>query len=306
MQSLYFKSQKKINQKHFIGYNHLSFKIDKKTLNQINKCVVDLFNYNESKNTGGGGKFKNLKHITSFLNKTQFYHLKKNLDVSTKLEKIILNYLRKKKFITKFIKGIEFPPTIRIVHPNEPSKLKKKYKTSSLHCDTWTEEPKDVINLILYLEVNNKSSKVGILENNKFDRKIYKAYSNYYKKKFFLLSKKYFSILRNLEKKNYCKLKNENGQMMIFDGYTPHVTIRDEKNSHVRLSLDLRLRIKNPYKSINKWSSLNNYEKYWFLPGKKVENFSQRLKQEYSLIKKKMKNYKKIINYKNKVIEKLI
>ena len=23
------------------------------TLNQINKCVVDLFNYNESKNTGG-------------------------------------------------------------------------------------------------------------------------------------------------------------------------------------------------------------------------------------------------------------
>ena len=101
MQSLYFKSQKKINQKHFIGYNHLSFKLDKKTLNQISRCVVDLFNYHESKNIEGRViKFKNLKHITSFLNKTKFYTLKKNLDISIKLEKIILNYLRKKKIIT--------------------------------------------------------------------------------------------------------------------------------------------------------------------------------------------------------------
>ena len=215
----------------------------------------------------------------------------------TKLEKILCNYFTKIKILNKFIKGIQFPMDIRIVHPKQPNKIKKKkYLTSSIHCDTWTEEPKDIINGILYLAVDKKSPKIDILKTSEKDINIYKKYSNTYQNKFFLNSKKYFSILRELQNKQTYKLKHVNGQMMIFNGFTPHQTIREGKK--VRLSLEFRLKTKNPYKDVSKWSKGNNHARYWFLPNGNENNFAQRLKCEQRKIKK-LQNHQKLIKIRN-------
>ena len=46
-----------------------------------------------------------------------------------------------------YIKRIEFPVTLRIAHPKKPNQV-KKYQTSSIHCDPWAGEPKDLINIV--------------------------------------------------------------------------------------------------------------------------------------------------------------
>ena len=91
---------------------------------------------------------------------------------------------------------------------------------------------------------------------------------------------------------------------MIFNGFVPHQTIVE--GNEVRLSLEFRLRTKNPYKEINKWRNYNNHGRYWFLPSGNEDNFFQRLKTEYSKIKK-LQNFKKIIDLRNnEIVKKLI
>jgi hypothetical protein len=299
IQKKYFDYQKKINSNLFTDYNLITLNISQKFLLDINKCVVNLFNYSEDKH------FKNLHQVQKFLNKTKFYSLKKNLNLMTKLEKVVYNYLLKIKIINKHIKGIQFPIDIRIAHPNKPKQLKKKkYLTSTIHCDTWTEEPTDIINGILYLVVNKNTPKISILQSDKHDISKYRKYAHTYKNQFFLNSKKYFSIVKELESKKSCQFKHKNGQLMIFNGFVPHQTIVE--GNEVRLSLEFRLRTKNPYKEINKWRNYNNHGRYWFLPSGNEDNFFQRLKTEYSKIKK-LQNFKKIIDLRNnEIVKKLI
>ena len=64
LQKNYFDYQKEINSKFFKDFNFISFNIEKKILLEINKCVVDLFNYSEDKN------FKNISPIISLSNVT--------------------------------------------------------------------------------------------------------------------------------------------------------------------------------------------------------------------------------------------
>ena len=295
IQKKYFKSQKKINPKFFKDFNLLSFNIGQKSLKEINKCVVDIFNYNEN------NKFKNINDVQQFLNRTKFYYLKKNLNMMTKLEKIIIKNFVKFKIFNKFIKGIRFPIDIRIAHPYQPKQLnKKKYLTSSIHCDTWTEEPKDIINAILYLVVNRNTPKINILQTSEKDIDKYEKLSKTYKKKFFLNSKKYFKVLDELERKKSCKIDHRNGQVMIFNGFVPHHTIREGKE--VRLSLEFRLKTQNPYQDVSNWKKTNNHGTYWFLPNGRENDFFQRLNTEYLKIKK-LKNYKRLVNFRNNEIK---
>ena len=276
----------------------LSFNINNKTLGEINKCVVDLFNYNENKN------FKNISKIQKFLNKTKYYSLKRNLNIMTKLEQVVLNNFKKLKIINKNIRGIQFPMDIRIVHPHKPNQLKNKYLTSSIHCDTWTEEPFDIINVIVYLHVNKNTPKISILQSSHKDLINYSKFTNIYKKKFFLYSKKYFSILHDLENKRPYKLNHTNGQVMIFNSYLPHRTLRE--GNEVRISLEFRLKIINPYLNVNIWKKNNNHARYWLLPELQNNDFFQRLRHEKNQIKKlKKSNY--LIKLRNKeIIDNLI
>ena len=115
-------------------------------------------------------------------------------------------------------------------------------------------------------------------------------------------SKKYFSILNQLEKKQPYPIKHVNGQVFIFNGFIPHQTNRE--GNEVRLSLDFRIKTKNPYKDTDKWSKYNNHARYWFLPNGKENDFFQRLKYEH-LELKKLGNYQKLISLRYKWVRKL-
>ena len=95
LQKNYFYYQKEINSKFCKDFNFISFNIEKKILLEINKCVVDLFNYSEDKN------FKNISQVQKFLNKTKFFYLKRNLNIMTKYLKY--HYLHIKNQINTIV-----------------------------------------------------------------------------------------------------------------------------------------------------------------------------------------------------------
>ena len=291
IQKSFFKAQKKINSRYFKDTNLMCFRIDNKVLSEINDCVVDLFNYNENK------IFKNITEVQKFLNKGNFYKLKRNLNTMVKIEKIIYNYFSKLKIFDKKIKGIQFPIDLRIVHPKKPKQLENKYLTSSIHCDTWTEEPIDNKNVIIYLVVKKDTPKIKIIKTNNQEINRYKKHATSYKKKFFLYSKKYFSILKELESKDSYKINHKNGEVIIFNSFLPHQTIRE--GNEVRLRLEFRLKTENPYKNTHNWKKINNHARYMFLPNGIDDDFFQRMKSELKKIKK-LRNSKKIANLRKK------
>tara|TARA_B110000285_G_scaffold182305_1_gene206017 strand:+ start:79 stop:987 length:909 start_codon:yes stop_codon:yes gene_type:complete len=289
MQLNFFKQQK--NRKLFLDNQLMSFNLGKKKLNVVNKLVKNLFELNEGK------KFKNIKDVQKFLNKTKYYKLEKNLDVMTRLESFVLECFKNKKLLNKNVVGIEFPINVRIVHPSSPSQIKTRYSTDSIHCDPWAGEPDDLINVIINLVINNKTSEIKILKTSNNETQFYKKLGNAYKNKNFLDSKKYFNIIDQLKKKNIYNLKNISGQVFIFGGYLPHYTYR--KGDQVRIGLEFRLRTQSPFYSTKNWNNrLNRNGRYWHLPKKNILNFEEKLKFEYSNIDKyvKKKIFKKLRN----------
>tara|TARA_B100000795_G_scaffold55348_1_gene36405 strand:+ start:4694 stop:5605 length:912 start_codon:yes stop_codon:yes gene_type:complete len=289
MQLNFFKQQK--NKKLFLDNQLMSFNLGKKKLNVVNKLVKNLFELNEDK------KFKDLKDVQKFLNKTKYYKLEKNLNIMTRLESFILECFKNKKLLNKNIIGMEFPINVRIVHPSSPSQIKTRYSTSSIHCDPWAGEPDDMINVIINLAINNKTSEIKILKTSNNEAQFYKKLANTYKNKNFLNSKKYFNIIDQLEKKNTYDLKNIPGQVFIFGGYLPHHTYR--RGDQVRIGLEFRLRTQSPFHSTKNWNNrLNRSGRYWHLPKKRILNFEDKLKFEYSNIDKyiKKKLFKKLRN----------
>ena len=107
-------------------------------------------------------------------------------------------------------------------------------------------------------------------------------------------------IINELENKQPCQINHTNGQVMIFNGFIPHQTIRE--GNEVRLSLEFRIKTKNPYKDTDKWRKYNNHARYWFLPNGKENDFFQRLKYEL-LELKKFGNYQKLISLRNKDVQ---
>ena len=290
MQLNFFKNQKK-NKKLFLDNQLISFNLGKKRFNLINKYVKNLFELNEGK------RFKSLKDVQKFLNKTKYYKLEKNLDTMTKLESLVLECFRNKKLLNKHIVGIEFPINIRIIHPLSPSQIKNRYSTASIHCDPWAGEPDDMINVVINLIINKKTSEIKILKTNNNEIQLYKKFGNTYKNKNFLNSKKYFTLLNQLKKKNTYNLLNIPGQVFIFGGYLPHYTYR--KGDEVRIGLEFRLRTKGPFVSTKNWyNRLNRTGRYWHLPETNIFSFNEKLKFEYSKINKyaKRKLYKKLRN----------
>jgi hypothetical protein len=215
----------------------------------------------------------------------------------TKLESLVLEFFKSKKLLNKYILGIEFPINIRIIHPLSPFQIKTRYSTASIHCDPWAGEPDDMINVVINLIINKKTSEIKILKTNNNEIQLYKKLGNTYKNKNFLNSKKYFTLLNKLKKKDTYNLKNIPGQVFIFGGYLPHYTCR--KGDEVRIGLEFRLRTKSPFVSTKNWNNrLNRRGRYWHLPKKNIFNFNEKLKFEYSKINRyaEKKLYKKLRN----------
>jgi len=251
----------------------------KKELFQIRKKVLSIFSKSEKRD------FKSFDKLMSFLNETKIFYLKKDLNLMVGLESCLVKLLKKRGLINKHIKGIEFPINIRIVHPEKPKKFKSKYDTGSIHCDPWAGEPHDLINIVLYLQVTKASPKINIYDIDQNQANYFFHLNKYYKNKFFLNSKKYFKEMEKIKKLPSLKLSHKNGSMFIFNCFTPHNSIREGKD--VRLSLEFRLRLSDPYKSKKYWlNKTNRRGRYWYIPQSDTQTFNKRLEDEVRLLKK--------------------
>ena len=224
---------------HFLNSQVFHYKFTIKEINNLRKFVLKLFSINENK------RFINFNQLQNFLSKTKYYYLKRDLDTMVHLENYLISLFKKKKIINNFIKGIEFPINIRIVHPKSPKNFNSKYSTSSIHCDPWAGEPDDMINVVIYLDVSKNSPQLNILNADKNQMNSFIKMNSYYKNKFFLNTRKYFEELEKIKKINPLKLKHQNGYCYLFNCFIPHNSYRT--GDMVRLSLEFRLRTKNPY-----------------------------------------------------------
>jgi len=278
--SLFFKKLSHTqSKKKFLNSQVFFSKFNKKEINNLRQFVLKLFSINEKK------KFINFNQLQNFLSKTKYYNLKRDLNTMVHLENYIIHLFRKKKILNNFVKGIEFPINIRIIHPKIPQNFKSKYNSSSIHCDPWAGEPDDLINVVIYLHVVANSSKINILNVNEGQIKTYIKMNNYYKNKFFLNSPKYFNELIKLKKIRHLKLKHQKGAYYIFNCFTPHYTCRTGKK--IRLSLELRLRTINPYKLTKYWlSKTNRRGRYWNICKRNFETFDSKLSYELASLNK--------------------
>ena len=294
----YFNQLSKHTKYKIYNNNTLCGKLKKSQLDILKKKVLKIFSKNQNRT------FKTANSLSKFLNKTKVFFLKKDLDLMVDLESYILKIFNDSNLINKTIKGIEFPINIRIVHPIRPKNTNSKYDTGSIHCDPWAGEPDDLINVVIYLNVNRESSKINIFDTTQENLAKNKLKNNFYKNKFFLNSKEYYKILKDLRLMKPQKLNHSSGNFFIFNCFVPHNSIRSGKS--VRLSLEFRLRTKNPYNNLNYWlNKTNRRGRYWLLPDKKIKNFRHKVLNEIKNIKK-LKNSKKKIIMRKKEIKKFL
>tara|TARA_Y100001958_G_C21233697_1_gene559793 strand:+ start:1321 stop:2229 length:909 start_codon:yes stop_codon:yes gene_type:complete len=288
--SIIKKKRNKLNSKFIYSEN-----IGKKELFELRKKVLSIFSKSENK------EFKNFNKLMEFLNKTKVFYLKKDLDLMVELESYLIKIFKKKGLINSYIKGIEFPINIRIVHPERPKKFKSKYDTGSIHCDPWAGEPSDLVNIVLYLEVNEASPRINIFNIDERKSQHFSHLNNYYKNKFFLNTKKYFQEVKKIKELPSFKLQHKNGNFFIFNCFTPHNSIRHGKR--VRLSLEFRLRLQDPYKSKKYWlNKTNRRGRYWYIPKRHTKSFEKRLSDELNILKRE-KNHSEKINLRKKEVK---
>ena len=68
------------------------------------------------------------------------------------------------------------------------------------------------------------------------------------------------------------------------------------------MSLEFRLRTKNPYSDTSRWlSKVNRRGRYWFLPNKTCNTFEDRLSEEIENLKFQ-NNHKKIISLRRREV----
>ena len=185
------------------------------------------------KNLKNNQNFKNIqKIILKKLNIKKFEHLKNILknektkdlreddNLMIKIEQNLLCILKEANI--KNFKSLQYPVNIRIVN-NFSNPHYTDYDTRLIHCDAWSGAPKDSINGFIYIFVENNCPKIEIYNPlNKEDE--LRDYLGSYKK--VNINK------RKLKKINFL---TEVGNFIMWETYTPHRSILDEKKKERKI-----------------------------------------------------------------------
>ncbi|MDZ4677711.1 MAG: hypothetical protein SGI74_09400 [Oligoflexia bacterium] len=207
------------------------------------------------------------ERIIEQINGTKSLAIKKNWDLFVKLEKSVIDELDRLG-LTSLIKGIEFPINVRVAHGRAPEEYKETdYATDHLHSDLWAGEPDDIINCLMYIDGDLKSTYMELY--NPLESKVaaIASFNGPYRA--------FDAKMEGIEKVNYVA---QEGQFILFDGVCPHQTIR--KGGGARISIDFRIRRVDPYKNTeDKPYRSGMWGKYWYLDSKS-ETFQQRCENE--------------------------
>lgn len=232
--------------------------------------------------------------IMSSLNATTSFSLAQDLDAMTQLDTLLTKLLREMGLL-KGICGMQFPVTVRASHPAPPlGYVKRDYATDHFHCDPWAGEPTDLINCFMYIQVDSSSSCLELLLADREHLNRFSEFNGAYA----LIA----PLVLNLQAVPYTPA---NGQLIVFDSFTPHRTVR--QGSTVRLSIDFRLRREDPYAEAEldeRWDKGGfGGQTYWYPSHGKVSTFAERCEIELSRLRKK--GGRKAISRRIEYIEKL-
>lgn len=255
--------------------------VTKNHLNELKKIAIKIINKSLNK------KFVSLDQALVEINKASSIKLIKDKDLYTSLDSTLYDIL-KDLGLDKLAKGIEFPSNLRVAHGKPPnSYLERNYATDYFHSDIWSDEPEDIINVMIYLAGDLNATKMQIFEfDDALEEKLLKYKGGYKNTPF---SKKDF---------NEIKYKPQEGQILIWDGVVPHNTKRE--NGSARISIDFRLKRKDPYLIIDdKW--FRDYipiSRYWYLNKNSITSFEERIEEEIKQISIHHSNEKSILRKK--------
>lgn len=183
--------------------------------------------------------------------------------------------------------SLQFPPNIRVTTKPIKKSDEYSYSTNKLHTDVWSGAPLESRNFIYYAYLTKNSSYCKIFDTLR-GNKLAEKYRGPYEKQPF-----------NINKRSEIKYKISNGTLISFDSMCPHFTYFPSKKNSLRLTLDFRIKLGNPYFYGKKLVSKNKFiiskkgqpalGYYWKFNKKKFKTFGEKVKNEL-LIAKKISN----------------
>ena len=248
-------------------------KISKKKTDQINNLII--YEY-KKKNIDLKKIFNSeIKDLPDLRTNTKLTLKLKNL-----LKDEIISLLPKNNKISF---SLQYPFNIRLSYQKIKKEKQYSYSTNKLHSDVWSGAPLHSRNFIFYNIVSKKSSYCKIYKTLRGNKK-YENFKGDYSK-------------INIEKK---KLKEINyrpvsGLLISFDSLCPHKTYYPKEFKAIRLSMDFRVKLGNPYFNENKLVKYNKFVVskkgqpglgyYWTLNKKKFKKLSLKVQNELNIAK---------------------
>lgn len=218
----------------------------------------------------------NFEELIVSLRKTNTVTIRKSKSKYFQLESVILDALEKVVPLENFA-GIEFPVNLRVSHPVAPTGyLEIDTPTDHFHCDPWAGEPKDTVNFFMYLYGSKNASSIELLDVNSKEISRLQKFVGAYRDAQSLIED--FSAI---------KYEPKSGSGFLFNPFVPHRTKR--VGTDIRISIDFRLRLQDPYKIIDEnWSHPRvPWSRYWNLPEKSDLTFESRCQTEIDNLKKR-------------------
>lgn len=198
--------------------------------------------------------------LFEYLNQTERFAIAKDVEKLIVIEQQFLELLKLCARLSSFA-GLEVPVNIRVAQSSAPKGYTDgAYATDKLHCDIWAGEPSDIIQVLLYLDADESSTRVEFrdVDDGAFC-------------KFESLRGEYSQVAEGAENLPVLDIPVFGGCLIVFDGRVPHRTIRGDR---ARLSLDARLRLIDPYTPFKDEETSANIpgDKYWFFPEEQLES----------------------------------
>lgn len=207
------------------------------------------------------------------LNATKSFTLIKNPDLLTELDFHLAQMMRERGLL-EGMEGFEFPANVRCVHPRPPQGYTDgAYATDHRHCDPWVGAPPDLINCFLYIHCSKETSMLELYDVTTESREEVSKFKGAYRDG--------AHLVHDLKPIAH---EPTSGDFLMFDAFVPHQTIR--RGGDVRLSVDFRVRAKDPYLYLEKkpeegFLGEDRFcDAYWYANSGSAHKFTERWSQE--------------------------
>ncbi|MEW6055571.1 MAG: hypothetical protein AB1540_03080 [Bdellovibrionota bacterium] len=244
--------------------------IDKDDFSRLHDTVFSIIRHSLVLNQKADpSQLDSAPKILAMVDQTVSLQLTKNLALYVELEAAVTECLLKLG-VLKGISGIEFPMNVRVAHGNPPpGYMQREDATDYLHSDIWADEPKDIVNGLIYVDGDIDATYMELYDCPESHVKSIESYTGAYKGG--------SKLAAGCPQIDYSPQKS---QLLLFDGVCPHQTVR--KGGKTRVSVDFRIRRADPYQCIDsRWERERvPWGKYWHLPQVKRTSFESRCEDE--------------------------